>query len=76
MSHMFVGKTAPDKVDELREAVKKLSREELDRFGAWFHAFFDDAWDRQMKADAEAGRLDQLAEQALRDLDAGRCTER
>jgi len=70
-----MGKTAPDKVDELRDAVAKLSREELAKFEAWFHEFIEDAWDRQMEDDAKAGRLDELAEEALRDLDAGRCTK-
>lgn len=34
-----------------------------------------DAWDRQIEQDAKAGRLDPLAEQALRDLAEGRTTE-
>lgn len=32
----------------------------------------DDAWDRQMRADAEAGKLDKLAERALENYNAGR----
>ena len=39
-------------------------------------AEFDAAiWDRQFEADVAAGRLDALAEKALQDLKAGRCTE-
>ncbi len=34
-----------------------------------------DAWDRQIEQDAKAGRLDPLAEQALRDHAEGRTTE-
>ena len=33
---------------------------------------FDDAWDRQIEADARAGRLDHLWQQALADIEAGR----
>lgn len=34
-----------------------------------------DDWDRQMKADAEAGRLDALVQEAMADLRDGRCTD-
>ena len=33
----------------------------------------EQAWDRQIEADAEAGKLDQLAEEALRDYREGKC---
>jgi len=32
-------------------------------------------WDRQMEADATAGRFDRLARQALSDLAEGKCTD-
>jgi hypothetical protein len=38
--------------------------------------FTADAWDRRIEEDATAGRLDSLADEALEDLRAGRCTER
>ena len=34
-----------------------------------------EAWDRQLEADVKAGKLDQLAEEALEDLRSGRCTD-
>ena len=34
-----------------------------------------EAWDRQLEEDVKAGKLDQLAEEALEDLRSGRCTE-
>ena len=33
----------------------------------------EQAWDRQIEADAEAGKLDRLAEEALRDYREGEC---
>jgi hypothetical protein len=33
---------------------------------------FDDAWDRQIEADAKAGRLDHLWTEAMEDIKAGR----
>ena len=40
---------------------------------AMLHPPVDDNWDRQIKADATAGRLDHLVEEARADLAAGRC---
>ena len=41
----------------------------------WFAQYDAEAWDRQMGADAKAGKLDALAERALRDHQAGRSTK-
>ena len=62
-------------VPEIKSAVSKLSREELATFRVWFEEFDAEAWDRQFEADVKAGRLDLLAEEALRDLHEGRCTD-
>jgi predicted transcriptional regulator len=63
-------------VNEIEEAVQRLSPAELEVFRAWFAEFDAIAWDRQMEDDVAAGRLDALAEEALDDLRAGRCTDR
>lgn len=63
-------------VKEIEEAVLKLSAAELAVFRACFVEFDGEAWDRQIEADARAGRLDALADEAIGDLRAGRCTER
>ena len=63
-------------VKEIEEAVLKLSAAELAAFRAWFADLDADAWDRRIEEDATAGRLDALADEALDDLRAGRCTER
>ena len=61
-------------LQELEQAVAGLSRSELDAFSQWFDEFIADAWDRQIEADARAGRLDAAARQADDDFEAGRCT--
>ena len=48
---------------------------EFDGFRTWFQEFDADAWDRQFELDALSGRLDSLAEEALRDLREGRCMD-
>jgi hypothetical protein len=63
-------------VNEIEEAVLRLSPAELDAFRIWFAEFDAAAWDRQMEDDVAAGLLDGLAEEALEDLRAGRCTDR
>lgn len=62
-------------IQEIESAVSGLSRQELSAFRAWFTEFDAEAWDRQLEGDAAAGRLDRLADEALRDLREGRCTE-
>jgi hypothetical protein len=62
-------------VSDIEAAVRKLSREDLSAFRTWFTDFDAEAWDRQLEQDVAAGRLDDLAEEALRDLHEGRCTD-
>ena len=60
-------------VAEIIEAVKKLNSEQkselLDRLG---EVDFEDSWDRQIEADAKAGKLDQAIEQAITENRQGR----
>jgi hypothetical protein len=63
-------------INEIEDAVLRLTPAELDAFRTWFAEFDGAAWDRQMEDDVAAGRLDALAEEALEDLRAGRCTDR
>ncbi|RWE77260.1 hypothetical protein [Mesorhizobium sp.] len=60
------------KLEQIEQSVAELSPEELKAFAAWFEALQADLWDKQIEADAKAGRLDKLAEQALADHRAGR----
>jgi hypothetical protein len=60
------------KVEKIEQQVQGLSAEELAQFRTWFLEFDWAAWDRQLEADVRAGRLDALAEQALRDHATGK----
>jgi hypothetical protein len=62
-------------VEEIKEAVRQLSPEDLAAFRAWFFEFDASVWDRQIEEDVAAGRLDRLGEEALRDLREGRCSD-
>jgi hypothetical protein len=62
-------------VEALEIAVQKLPPGDLAEFRRWFAAFDAAAWDTQIEADAAAGKLDTLAEEALADYDHGRASE-
>jgi hypothetical protein len=59
-------------VDEISGAVKRLPKKELARFRKWFAEYDANVWDRQLDADAQAGKLDALIREAQRDHRAGR----
>ena len=62
------------KVEQIAQEVQMLSEAELGQFRAWFLEYDWAAWDRQLERDVQAGRLDDLAEKALRDHAAGKTT--
>lgn len=60
-------------VVEIIEAVRQLDERGKGEFLEKLADIdFDDTWDRQIEADAKAGRLDHLWQQALGDIKAGR----
>lgn len=58
-------------VEEIQTAVKRLPRADVTRLAAWLAECDAALWDQQMDADAAAGRLDFLAEEAEREYPAG-----
>ena len=61
-------------LQQIERAVSLLSDEDLTKFRTWFAEFDSAEWDRQFEADVAAGRLDALAEKALKDLQQGKYT--
>ena len=62
------------RVEKIENQIKELSPDELTALREWFADFDGDAWDRQMEADINAGRLDTRADRVLRDHEAGLST--
>lgn len=60
------------KVEKLEREIKGLSARELAEFRTWFAEFDWAVWDRQLERDVAAGKLDSLAERALREHAAGK----
>ena len=63
------------RIEELEKQIQALSVEELAAFREWFLEFDAARWDRQIEEDVRAGKLDQLAEEALDERKAGKCTD-
>ena len=61
-------------IQEIEKAVKHLPADELHTFRSWFENYDSKAWDKQFEADARSGKLDELADRAVKDLKANKCT--
>lgn len=64
----------------IQNEIANLQPNALEKFNEWYkeftaNKFEDDDWDKQMKADAEAGKLDFLAQKASQSLRDGECRE-
>ena len=62
-------------VEDIEKALTELPPDQLAEFRAWFEAFDAARFDERIERDAEAGRLDGLAERAIADFRAGRARE-
>jgi len=63
------------KIEDLERQIKQLSAEELAEFRRGYAEFDAQSWDRQLEADVKSGKLDVLAEKALRAHAAGQTTK-
>ncbi len=62
-------------VQDIEKAIRQLSPEDLAALRTWFAAFDAEQWDQQFEEDVATGRLESLAQEAIQDLQAGRCTD-
>ena len=73
--HWVVDSAAMDKIEALEKQIESLSPEELAVFRQWYHEFDALAWDRQLESDVRTGKLDALADEAIKAQQTGKCTE-
>jgi hypothetical protein len=59
-------------VQEIENAVTLLPKPELDKFCIWFEKSDANVWDKQFEEDVQTGKLDRMADQALKDLPSRR----
>jgi len=60
-------------VAEIESAIKGLKPQEIRAVGDWLDELREELWDKQIEAEAKAGKLDKLMEEAKQDYLAGRC---
>ena len=59
-------------VQEIETAIQKLKPQEIHEVADWLQELREELWDKQIEADARAGKLDKLMEEAREDYRAGR----
>ena len=60
------------KVEKIEREIAALKPSEMTGFRQWFVDFDNDNWDAQLTADIAAGRLDAMADAALKKRSAGK----
>ncbi len=63
------------KVEKIKFDVTHLSKDEFVNFRNWFTERDAIIWEHQIEEDIKAGKLEQLANEAIKEFKAGRCTE-
>ena len=58
-------------VESIEHAVEQLGRDDLAVFREWFTSFEAAEWDAQIERDISAGKLDDLAEEGIKEFNAG-----
>ena len=64
-----------DKIEKIGREIKGLSHSKPAAFRKWFRDFDAQAWDHQIEEDLKAGKLDALANQALKEFASGQARE-
>jgi len=54
-------------IQEIETVVSSLPPKKLAEFRAWFEEFDAAVWDKQFEIDAAPGKLNEIAEKAIRD---------
>ena len=62
-------------IERIEQEVASLSPADFATFRNWFSQYEGALWDAQFESDATGGKLDHLAEDALAELRAGKCTD-
>jgi hypothetical protein len=58
-------------INEIEQAITKLSPEELISFREWFEEYCAQVWDKQIDQDTKSGRLNRLISEVDEEYDAG-----
>lgn len=61
-------------VKEIESAITQLEPNEVHAVADWLQEYREELWDKQIAADAQAGKLDPLIQKARADSRAGKAT--
>ncbi|NEQ40507.1 MAG: hypothetical protein F6K40_31465 [Okeania sp. SIO3I5] len=64
-----------NELKEIEKAISQLSPKDLSEFRRWFAEFDAETWDKEFETDVMTGKLDGLAQKALKHLQEGNCTD-
>jgi len=59
-------------VQEIEAAIARLKPDEVKAVAEWLQEYREEMWDRQIEADARAGKLDSFIKEARADYRAGK----
>jgi hypothetical protein len=62
------------KLEQIEKYVAELSPSEMRKFARWFEEYKEAERDRQIEADAKAGKLDKFIAEAKAEIKAGKLT--
>lgn len=60
---------------QIEAAIFQLSPDEFRQLSEWFFELDNQPWDQQLEKDVAEGKLEDLAQEALADFEAGRYRE-
>lgn len=62
-------------IAEIKDAIKHLDEKRFVSFSDWFQKIEDERWDKELESDITRGKLDKIADKALRQYETGKCRE-
>jgi hypothetical protein len=62
-------------LEQIKAAILKLPPDEYQKLIQWFADSYNQRWDEQLEKDIADGKLEDLAQEAIADFEAGRYRE-
>ena len=59
-------------IQKIENEIIKMTSAELAKFRSWFEEFDANSWDKQFENDVKSGKLENHAEQAIKDFNSGK----
>ena len=58
--------------EEISEEIMRLPQDQLQKFREWYQVLDSGKWDDQIASDANDGKLDEIADRAMKEYRAGK----